>query len=392
MANTNRSAKSLEGRILSEIARLEKRPFPLKRYAAGILTGTLLAGIVGTAYFLGNSGLLPLEKPVQSVQTPEEQSLVYIGREIARQAQYSTEHVNLEPGDVLLVSTTQFKADDIECIGKSLEVCVYIKEAETQATVTLENIIPEQTWIAVGDHSSLDEVYRSRLPAYRNSPNCGTGCKMAKIHLDSHRDGKMTIYMDEELPAFYMLSLEEISRGTPQYVDLEMDRSITQFGDIWFDNRYGTVTQCQDELRTQPETLGFDVDIPNVSSVQLLMQGGHGFYTLDGLEFGYIRLNFGDGEELTKKLVMGESIRDWARDRGTAVTTLTDPFVTEVWRGYVSARSPNEAGLIAGLDMMTIEVPQGYGNLSRITVADTSRDLGGLNPCIQLYGVSVTAR
>jgi hypothetical protein len=135
----------------------------------------------GDTHFLGKTNQPNLETYVSGIHYPEEQSIVYTGWKRAMQAQQPNQAVTLEQGDVLYISATQFEVDGVGCYGKYPIVCVYMREATGKETLTLENLVPGQTWIAVTD-MSIYEVYESRKPAFWIAPNCGHGCSQAIIH------------------------------------------------------------------------------------------------------------------------------------------------------------------------------------------------------------------
>jgi hypothetical protein len=157
--------------------------------------------------------------------------------------------------------------------------------------------------------------------------------------------------------------------------------------DIPFETGWEVTTQNRDfpDYRT---SIPLDLKVSNPVSVYLLMQGGWGYKQYQGKQIGSVSLRFADGSTSEVRLVLGDNIRDWARNNPLAVSTATSPMLRQGYPGTVT----QPGGIIGGIDILTIDIPQEErgGTLTGITLDDTTQaTTGSLDPAIHLLAVTV---
>ncbi len=170
--------------------------------------------------------------------------------------------------------------------------------------------------------------------------------------------------------------------------NLKLAAGVYDFYNILFETGWQVDTQCRYN-QDSPTNVNIDVNFPNPRNVYLLMQAGWGIHQFANQEFGKILLGFEDGRYLQLPLVLGENIRDWARSKPDAVSTLSAPYVIQDWHTGIAE---DAQGVTGGMDALAIEIPDDYQNstLRSIQVYDTSMDtIGNVDPCIHLLGVTV---
>lgn len=198
--------------------------------------------------------------------------------------------------------------------------------------------------------------------------------------------------------------------GTQRFVRLRLDEGI-----FWPEGYNIELTTTPNEVREQ-ELLGIpfeigrqintegcyvaansneiilDTSIVNPAQVFFLIQAGHGFASYESISIGHFELHFSDGRFLSQNLILGVNIRDWARRKDEAVTTISSETTVGAWEGL--AGGP-DAGELGGMDILRYPIPEDYRDsvLTSVRVIDTSEGnsgiLSGKDPCIHLQAVTV---
>ena len=183
-----------------------------------------------------------------------------------------------------------------------------------------------------------------------------------------------------------IVSLQDYGRWRSS--NLELAAGEHNFFNIKFETGWQVDTQCRYN-QDSPTTVNIDVNFPEPRNVYLLIQAGWGIHQFANQEFGKVLLGFEDGRYLQLPLVLGANIRDWARSKPDAVSTVTASYVLQDWHTGIAEDAP---GVTGGMDVLTIELPNDFqdSTLRSIQIYDTSMTtIGNVDPCIHLLGVTV---
>ena len=183
---------------------------------------------------------------------------------------------------------------------------------------------------------------------------------------------------------YVYLDLQKYSELTEPETNLGLPSGTNSLSDIPFVNGWKATTQCT-SMPDRPTSISVDTNISKPIAVYVLFQAGWGITTFYGQQVGVIDLYFSEGN-LEEILTLGYNIRDWARNKSDAVSTISSPMVAEVWRGTL----PD--GVIGGMDVLTILIPDGYkqSTMTRFILLDTTlTTTGNMNPCVHLLAVTI---
>lgn len=188
---------------------------------------------------------------------------------------------------------------------------------------------------------------------------------------------------------YLLLDLEKYSsRGYPEDEDtlLGFSPGNHSIGEIPFHLEWTASTHCS-VLPNSPEKLTFDVDIENPSTVYFLIQAGNAYKEFEGGQVGKIELIYENETVDSFPLVLGENIRDWARNNPSAVTSISSPLVFDTYNGQTTS------GIEGRMDVLKLKVSQGQKKLVSLNVIDMSIDtFGQSNPCIHIPAISIEYR
>ncbi len=184
-------------------------------------------------------------------------------------------------------------------------------------------------------------------------------------------------YVTLNLQPYSELSVAETNLGLPP--------GNNTLNGIPFYNGWKVTTQCT-STADRPTEVQIETNISNPLEVYVLFQAGWGITPFSGMQVGSITLYFADGNAQTENLILGYNIRDWARNKSDAVSSISSPMVTEAWRGTL----PDN--VIGGMDILTLPIQPTYqsSTLTRFVLSDTTlTTTGNLNPCIHLLAVTI---
>ncbi len=187
---------------------------------------------------------------------------------------------------------------------------------------------------------------------------------------------------------YAFLDLQPYSELTSPETNLGLPPGTNTLNGIPFQNGWKVTTQCT-STSDRPVEVAVSTNIPNPIAVYVLFQAGWGITPFDGMQVGTISLYFSSGGIQVENLILGYNIRDWARNKPDAVSTISSPMVVEAWRGTL----PDS--VIGGMDILTIPVESAYQSdvLNRFVLSDTTlTTTGQLNPCVHLLAVTVKYR
>jgi hypothetical protein len=201
------------------------------------------------------------------------------------QASGSPEIVNLQPGEILYLTASKFSVNGVDCGFTNGEVCVYLRQAATQETFTIDNYTLGETWVQIAQNATIDEVLAERSPDFWVYPNCGNGCNLARIAED-RSDGTRNSYVlnapqktpeptstPTKVPAttsYLSWRVQETVGDSSLTVTLQPGEVIYLSGSHWMYNGYA----CRNESRSDmlcifthqaigTETLTIDFLVPN---------------------------------------------------------------------------------------------------------------------------------
>lgn len=187
---------------------------------------------------------------------------------------------------------------------------------------------------------------------------------------------------------YAFLDLQPYSELSSPETNLGLPPGTNTLNGIPFQNGWKVTTQCT-STSDRPVEVSISANIPNPIEVYVLFQAGWGITPFNGMQVGTISLYFSNGGVQTENLVLGYNIRDWARNKPDAVSTISSSMVAEAWRGTL----PDN--VIGGMDILTLPVQAIYQNerLERFVLSDTTlTTTGQLNPCVHLLAVTVKYR
>ncbi len=183
---------------------------------------------------------------------------------------------------------------------------------------------------------------------------------------------------------YVYLDLQSYSELTEPETNLGLPPGTNSLLGIPFVNGWKATTQCT-SMPDRPTSISVDTSISKPIEVYVLFQAGWGITPFNGQQIGAIDLYFSEGSH-EETLILGYNIRDWARNKSDAVSTLSSPMVTEAWRGTL----PD--GVIGGMDILTITIPNSYkqSTMTRFVLLDTTlTTTGNMNPCVHLLAVTL---
>ena len=105
----------------------------------------------------------------------------------------STLSIELQAGELMMVTGGQLLISDVYCGGSSQQICVLIYEASKSQTVEINAVIPQNNYVGITDTYTLEQVISIKTTAFWNPPNCISGCNIATILY--FRDGE---YLKQE--------------------------------------------------------------------------------------------------------------------------------------------------------------------------------------------------
>lgn len=146
------------------------------------------------------------------------------------------------------------------------------------------------------------------------------------------------------------------------------------------------VTQA-DPLPNNPTQLSFSTDTPESQAVYFLITGGNLWSKYEGRLIGEVQLKFSGGGSHTVDLIAGNNIREWKHYQDNVVSRISNPSVTEVWRG-----ANNDDSGAAVIDMLRIDVPAALRSQSLVSIEvldQTQQTVGEMNPAVNLNGITV---
>ena len=129
-------------------------------------------------------------------------------------------------------------------------------------------------------------------------------------------------------------------------------------------------------------------NIVHAEAIFLLINAGYTSGYQDK-RIGVIDVSFDNGKLFSYYLGLGYNIREWNIQAADAVSTISSPDVTEIYRGI------NRYDSVSVLDMLRVVIPDQYRNerLSSIRLRDLSEEtVGSQNPCFFITGITVRAR
>ena len=148
-------------------------------------------------------------------------------------------------------------------------------------------------------------------------------------------------------------------------------------------------TQCGGPFSDWPTEFVVPLDdIARPETIYILMNAGRTTGS-PSKQIGVIGVDFADGRSLSYDLVLGENIREWRFQAEGTVGTASSLDLIEVYHG------PSDHGDAAVLDMLKLNIPEGYrdGLLASIIIRDISQGtLGSADPCLFFVGLTVRAR
>lgn len=185
------------------------------------------------------------------------------------------------------------------------------------------------------------------------------------------------------LSPYAIISLQSYSVFSSPATSLGLPIGNQTLLNIPFEIGWGLKTPCTSDPNV-PAQYNIKTNLEGITKLHFLIQGGWAVSDYANKEIGDIVLNFSNGAHSTTPLIVGNNIRDWSIDNQTAVTTVTDPSVQEAWRG----QDVNGNGR---MDVLTLELPQEYANLTltNIVLTDTTAStLGSVNPCFYVNAIT----